>query len=378
MTLAYNYASGTNPYIPNLNTTAQGGLMVEFSRSPDSFDLNKYTQLQQVIVMAGKYWRFDQNAMARVNTSDGAQFDWADGADRPSQNIYQGFDMPAYNCQRLNFQFLLGDLATYHAQTAGGVDLVAVNSRTAAGACMVQRTRKALARVMDTTVMPYFNLNTGASGNFSAPTQGLPAGLTQGNYWDAGKIPAAGTPNPANAQITYFRSGVNFILSQICQLSNNAVKPKDIQIVMGPDTAQALAQSTEMLDYLKQSQYALPSLQQDDTFGLYGLPSKLFGSSRIIVEATSYITSHPFGSNTPTRGYAIPYGSILFLSRPGSIEGSPMSYSTVMGFFFEEMSVETFDKPEHRYVQGNIVDNYDYQITAPITGFWVQKAITGS
>ena len=196
--------------------------MVEFSRSPDKFHLNKYTQLQQVEVEAGKYWRFDQNAMARINTADGAQFAWADGADRPAQNIWQGMEMPAYTCTRLNFGFHLGDLAKYHAQKAGGIDLVAVNSKTVAGAAMVQRTRKALSRLLDTTVMNSYDFKAGTgTGTYSSSLAA--------NSWVSG--------NNTTASQAYFRLYVNAILAQIVQLSNAMVQPGDISLIMGPDTA---------------------------------------------------------------------------------------------------------------------------------------------
>lgn len=126
---------------------------------------------------------------------------------------------------------------------------------------------------------------------------------------------------------------------------------------------------------MKQSPFALPSLLQDATFGQYGLPSTVFGSSKIIVEDASYISAHPLGSNTATRSWCIPKGTVIFAARPGGIEGSMMSYATCMGFFLEEMSVEVFDSPQNRYVAGNVVDNYDYQITAPITGFVAQNVL---
>ena len=371
MSLSYQYAGGYNTFIPTTDATAQGGLMVEFSRNPDAFHLNKYTQLQQVEVESGKYWRFDANAMARINTGDGSQFVWADGADRPAQNIWQGFEMPAYNTVRLNFGFHLGDLAKYHAQKAGGVDLTAINSKTVAGAAMVQRTRKALVRLLDTssTGLSYFTINGGTSAANSGC--GVPAtGLTSGAYWGSG--------NNATAGQAYFRIGVNSILAQIVQASNGAVQPKDINIIMGPDTAIALGSSLEVLDYVKQSPFALPSMLQDATFGQYGLPSTIFGASKIIVEDASYISAHPMGSTAPTRSWVIPYGTVIFASRPGGIEGSMMSYATCMGFFLEEMSVEVFDNPQNRYVAGNVVDNYDYQIVAPITGFLAKSVISGS
>jgi hypothetical protein len=361
MSLSYNYAGGYNTFIPNVDASAQGGLMVEFSRAPDRFRLNQYTQLQQVELESGKYWRFDQDAMARINTGDGSQFIWADGADRPAQNIWQGFEFPSYNCTRLNFGFHLGDLAKYHAQKAAGVDLTAVNSRTVAGAAMVQRTRKALTRMLDTSVLSSYDFGAGTG------TGTYPSGLA-GNKWNAGDNLTAGH--------AYFRIYVNNILAQIVQLSNGQVQPKDINLIMGPDTAIGLGASLEVLDYVKQSPFALPSLLQDATFGQYGLPSTVFGASKIIVEDASYISAHPMSTTAAaTRSWVIPKGTVIFASRPGGIEGSPQSYSTCMGFFLEEMSVEVFDSPQHRYVAGNVVDNYDYQITAPITGFIAKNVI---
>jgi hypothetical protein len=389
MALSYQYAGGYNTFIPNLDTSAQGALQVAFSRNVDTFKINQYTQLQQVEIEAGKYWRFDQNSMARVNTGDGSQFIWADGADRPAQNIWQGFVLPQYVCTRMNFGFLLGDLAKYNAQKAGGVDLVAVNASTVAGAAMVQRTRKALAKMSDLTTMQWLNMNSaynatlnttangatnsGATGNWSPSGYGVNVGLTQGHYWDAGYI----TGTAANTT-SYFRAGVNGVMANLVQASNGMVQPKDINIIMGPDTAIALAQSAEVTDYVKQSPFALPNLLQDATFGQYGLPSTLFGAAKIIVEDASYISGHPMGSNTATRSWVLPLGTIIFASRPGGIEGSLMSFSTCMGFFLEEMTVETFDSPQNRYTAGNVVENYDYQITAPITGCVVLHAVSNS
>jgi hypothetical protein len=260
----------------------------------------------------------------------------------------------------------LGDIAKYHAQKAGGVDLVAINSKTVAGACMVQRTRKALARMMDTTVISSFNINGGAHTGAQPSTHGVSkSGLYTGEYWDAGAVGT--TP--------YFRKGVNAILAHIVQLTNAMVQPKDINLIMSPNTAIALGSCAEVGDYVKQSPFALPSLLQDATFGQYGLPSTIFGASKIIVEDASYISANPMGSNTPTRSFVIPDGTVIFASRPGGIEGTQMSFATCMGFFLEEMSVETFDSPQNRYTAGNVVDNYDYQITAPISGFVVTKCV---
>lgn len=382
----YAYAGGYNTFIPTVDEKAGVSLQVEFSRAPDKFFLNKYTQLQPVDIESGKYVRLDQNAMARINTADGGQFVWADGARRPAANIFQGFDMPAYNCVRLNFGFELGDLATYHAKKASGLDLTAVNSRTAAGAAMVQRTRKALAALSDTTVMPYINLATvdwGAKtgyGNLSPmwTAATAPVGLIAGKYWDAGSQPAAGQSNTVHGGLSYLRTGVNSITAMIVAQSNGQVRPKDINVIIGPDTAIALAQSTEILDFIKQSVSAQVNLNQDDQYNQYGIPSKMFGVEWIVEDA-SYISAYPMGGvGSPVRSWCVPAGTIIFASRPGSIEGSAQSYATCMGFFMEEMTVEVFDEPKDRLTQGNVVENYDYEIVAPITGCVLTHAITGT
>ena len=372
MTLAYAYPSGLNTFIPTFDAGAQGGLIIEYSRSPDKFALNKYTQLQQVEVEAGKYWRFDPNSMARVYTTDGSQFGWADGSARPAQNLWQGFEMPGYVTQRLNFGFQLGDLATFHAKKAGGVDLVSINSKMAAGAAMLQRTRKALAVATDTANgLPYFDLNAGTGGNGNGITYGSsgPFYNTTARYWDQGTAVSGG-----NAP--FFRIGVNAIVAQIEQLTNANVQASDLNMVMGVDTAIALSKSLEILDYVKQSQFALSSINQDAQFATYGLPSKLFGVN-CIVEKSSYVSTLP-GSNTQTRSWVLPFGTIVFLSRPGGIEGALTSWSTLMGMFMEEMSVEVFDLPHDRLVSGNVVDNYAYVVTAPIAGFVMKKCVSGS
>jgi hypothetical protein len=363
MALNYSYSGGYNTFIPTTDATATGGLIVEFSRSPDKFHLNKYTQLQQVEVEAGKYWRFDANAMARTYTSDGSQFIWADSADRPAQNMWAGFELPAYVTQRLNFGFLLGDLATYHAKKAGGVDLVAVNSKVVAGGAMLQRTRKAIARLTDSNVISTVSVAAGGTiGNYT---------VTAGQYWDQG-FDSTGAATTA----AYLRTGITAVCRNIVQLTNAMIQPKDICMILGPDTASQLGASNEITDLVKQSPFAMANLERDQQFAAYGLPSQLFGV-QVIVEDSSYVSTKP-GSNAQTRANVVPYGTIIFASRPGSIEGSIMSFSTCMGFFLEEMSVEVFDEPQHRRTSGNVVDNYDYQITAPISGFQITHAVSGS
>ena len=359
MALSYQYAGQYNTFVPTVDSAATGGLQIEFSRAPDKFHVNKYTQLHQVEIESGKYWYFDENAMARLYTTDGSQFSWADGADRPNPNLWQGFDLPAYNCQRMNFGFLVGDLAKYHASKAGGVDLVAVNSRTVAGAAMVQRTIKAVARLTDTTVMPTSNINTGAelNGGFD---------VTAGQYLDVG-----------TTALPYLRKTVNGVIQSIVQKTNGMVQAGDINIIMNPQTAAQIGASPEIQNTVIQSPFAYAYLAQDEMFGLYGLPSRLFGTSKIIVDDTSYVTNKP-GANAATRSWVVPYGTVIFASRPGGIEGASQSWSTVMGFFLEEMSVEVYDDPQNRRTQGNVVDNYDYRIVAPISGALLTKAVSGS
>ena len=65
------------------------------------------------------------------------------------------------------------------------------------------------------------------------------------------------------------------------------------------------------------------------------------------------------------------------VARPGGLESSEgsQSFGTAHIFSYEEMSTEQRDDPDNRRISGRVVEDYDVQIVAPITGFIYRNVI---
>ena len=65
--------------------------------------------------------------------------------------------------------------------------------------------------------------------------------------------------------------------------------------------------------------------------------------------------------------------SAVFVSRPGGligVEGST-SFSTTQIFAFEDMTVENWDDPKDRRIEGRVIDNSTVELVAPVSGYLV-------
>lgn len=164
-------------------------------------------------------------------------------------------------------------------------------------------------------------------------------------------------------------------MSAITLNSNAVVDAQDLIAIMNPTTAIAIAKSNEVTDTVKQSPFAVESLRNDKNFSLWGLPSSLFGVGEVIVETTVQNASNPNVNGTGTMSFVMPDGDVLFVARPGGIEGSMGSYSTLHGYFVEEMTVETWNDPINRREIGSVTSDFTYVVAAPQTGYLVTGVI---
>jgi hypothetical protein len=144
----------------------------------------------------------------------------------------------------------------------------------------------------------------------------------------------------------------------------------DVMMVISPTVANLLSQTTEVRDYVKNYPAAMPFLQGSDTFAMYGLPPNLFGV-QVVVDDSVRVTTRK-GASSTTRQYI--YGnSAVFVSRPGGligVEGST-SFSTVQIMAFEDMTVENWDDPKDRRIEGRVIDNSTTEVVAPVSGYLV-------
>jgi hypothetical protein len=356
MSQNFAYSSANNVYIPTFSAEASGALIVSYARDPKRFAVNRYTQVTKVDRQQGKYIRLNPFDQSRLLTLDGSDAVWADGADRPINSDVQ-FDYPLYGTTRKSLGFYVGDLAA----TQSAWDVVAAKAAVVASRMMNLQTAVAINAAI-----------SGLAANTGGTTSSAYNAIGLNGKWNAGY-----NDNGAANTHTYLRSGVQAVLSAITLNSNAVCDPSELICIMNPTTAKAIAQSNEVTDTIKQSPFGMESLMYkgDLNFSRWGLPSMLFGVGEVIVETSVYNAANPNASGTGTNQFVMPDGDVLFVARPGAIEGQMGSFSTVHGYFKEEMTVETWNDPVNRREVGSVTSDFTYVVAAPQTGYLVTGVI---
>lgn len=338
---AYVYPGAYNVYQPSIE--ASGKLMVDFSRNPARFPVTSYTQIIKVEKNAGLYIRHDPDEAARALTATGDEFIWADGAASPDNYIDKEFQFPAYVTRRYAFPFSLGNLTIEQAAW----DIVSNYAATAAALAMTQRARLALGKLTDPTQMT----QTATAATLIG---------TGGTYLNTGS-----STNP------YLRLGLQAAMQQILLNTDGVVQPNDLMIVVNPVTAKLLAVSNEVIDFIKQSPFVTESLKFGGNYAVWGLPDYLFGL-KVIVEDTVVVTSNKGAARVSS--FALPNDIVLIVSKVGGLETTDGTFSTVAMFSMEEMTTETYADGLNRRLVGRVVEDIDFEIVSPISGYLITAA----
>lgn len=333
---------GLNTYVPSTNALATGALQVEFTRAVNTFSITKYAQIVPVNQMTGFYLRLDSDDNVRV--TDVNEFAWPLGNDRPVGKMNQ-HDFVAFTAQRYAFPFYIPNETVKQAAW----DVVAQHARSKAQLAMTARTIRTATALTNAAAVSAFT----AVGNYYATGTAI-----SGGAW---------TTSTTNR----IQTGIQVALQRIALATGGAVRGEtDIMMVISPTVANLLSQTTEVRDYVKNYPAALPFLQGADTFAKYGLPPNLFGVQVVVDDAVRVSTRK--GAASTTRSFI--YGnSAVFVSRPGGlvgVEGST-SFSTTQIFAFEDMTVENWDDPKDRRIEGRVIDNSTSELVAPVSGVLV-------
>lgn len=330
---------GLNTFVPSTNALATGALQVEFTRAVNTFPITKYAQIVPTQQMTGYYLRLDSDDNVRVTETN--EFAWPLGNDRPVGKMNQ-HDFVSFTCNRYAYPFYIPNETVKQAAW----DVVAQHARAKAQLAMTARSMRT-ATALTTTAT--FN----AVGNYYANGTAISG--------------AAWTGSTTNI----IQKGIQTALQRISLSTGGAVRGEtDIMMVISPTVANLLSQTQEVRDYVKNYPAALPFLQGADTFAKYGLPPNLFGV-QVVVDDSVKVTTRK-GPTSQTREFV--YGnSAVFVSRPGGlvgVEGST-SFSTVQIFAFEDMTVENWDDPRDRRIEGRVIDNSTSEVVAPVSGVLV-------
>jgi hypothetical protein len=336
-------------YVPSHE--ASGGLLVGYSRNVDDFPVNRYIQIFPSEKMLGLYASWTSRNAARIISNTDAEHVWADGDPcPPGLNNLESFIYNPYVTQRRVYSFTLGELTVDQMS----FDLLMANSRDMAQQAMTART------------MLVQNALQGASwgANTAAVNGGI---LPGGQTWGTGSVGYGGAQGPN------IKQSIQYGQQQINLATIGVVKPRDLTLVINPNTAQVMARSTEIQDYIKQSPVALAQLRGDvpSQNGVWGLPDTLYGVNLVVEDAVR--VSSRKGAASDTLAYIMPNGIAFLLARPGKLEGiaGSRSFSTVQLFFYrDELTVETlYDVNNKRYL-GRVISNYVPIVASTLSGFY--------
>ena len=336
-----------NVYVPNAKQS--GNLFVDFSRNKEDFKVLQYCQPVPVQNTVGLWYQMGLDQRARVLDTDGAKYTWAPGMDRPeSHDQSEYFSELAYRCRRRSYPDVIDKMMNEQAAW----DERDRRSRSLAQLAMTFRTQAVITKLTDSTQYlstHYLDLSqnaqfTGQVGNWAAST---------------------------SARMT-IKNTLNYFKKQILLDTRAAVKSKDLLLVMGPDTASQISISQEIVELVKQNANGIDFLRNRGEFKKdnYGLPDKIYDTDYII-EDTVIVTSQR-GLITQTASFVMPYGTVLILHRPNDLEGieGGRSFSTVSMHIYrnDDLMLEADTDNWNRVERIAVTDNFDVNMTAPVTG----------
>jgi hypothetical protein len=337
---------GLSTYVPSTNDLATGALQVEFTRSVNSFALSRYAQIVPVTKMTGYYLRQDVPDNVRLTSNN--EFAWPLGNDRPTGK-QNAFDFVQYATQRFAFPFYIPQETANQAAW----DVVAQHARSKAQLAMTARTSRA-ASVLTT------------SGNWGTNVVANPtvAPISATGYW-----------NSTTASEGNIQKSIQSVMRQVSLSSGGAIAPNQLIMVISPTVAQAISQAPETKEYVKNYPAALSFYQGSDTFSRWGIPPTLFGLGDVVVDDSVVVTS----KKGATLSTSYIYGeSAVFVSRPGGLVGveGASSFSTIQIFAYEDMTVEQFNDPLNRRLEGRVIDNSVAAVVAPVGGYLISDVLT--
>lgn len=353
------YPGPSNTWVPSWEATGQ---VIAFARNPKKFKVNDYVAFRPAKKMVGLYLELDSDQFARVVTSD--EFTWADGAERPSgNNNLIPFDFREYRCKRYDFPVTLGNLTVEQADW----NVMAFHSAMVMQQAMTAFTKR---------VVDVIDSATEFSGQTDTATN------LGGGKWDV-----------ATTALPYIRKTVDAVIEAILKGTGAMVTADELRMVIGPTGARRMAESQELLDYLKQSPYAMAQVRGEDPGARnnhYGLPNKMYGVEIVIEDAVRVSTRK--GASSTTKDFIKDSDKVTFLSKQDALPGDQVgdaptpNFSTVQAFYYGEQGdtndksgylvVETWDDVRNKRKEVHVVQNIAEKLVAKKSGYLVTDILT--
>lgn len=330
-------------------------MVIGFMRDPKTFPLAEYVQYVPAPEIQFMYFKLHPDDPLRLGDLD--QYAWARDDYRPTGKSFQlQGDWVDDRTQRWDFPYTLGE-DTVRVWRQAGMDVKGLFDDTRASHAALHRAK----RVVD-------GLATAFTGNQT----GTPAALLgqPGAYFDR----SSGNELDPNFQVV--KKTFNRVKRRINLATNSVVKGDELIAVLPPVVAEKIAESGEMVEFLKQSSYARdltdPNVQN------WNLPPAYAGF-KLVVEDTPivFINQKADGSvadvTVPSqKDYLLNTDSVYFVVRKGGLDGGygKRQFASVQIYTWQgEARVEAFSEPKHELIEGHIRMDDKVVFPASAAGF---------
>lgn len=361
MTTTAVHPGGANTFVPSPEATHN--MRVDFSRNINSFPLNRYLYIVPVTKMVGIFTRMTVEEAGRL--LNGGEDAWPVGTARPrNAGRTEKFELPKYSTFRRQFGYEIpGETAEQAAW-----DILKQHGDIIAQRAMTRRTERVATLLQNASNWPATN---------KVDVDDIPAMNGAAGQWD----------QSTTARLAIKKS-LRYGTQAIKKQTLGAVSSKDLKLVIGDEAAGAMAESQEIADFVKGSPHALDYIKNNlGPNATYGLPESMYGVEIIVEDAVKVTTRK--GASSVTKSFVWDSDSAVLLYRAAGKAGSDdgglagpsdsneaPTFSTLTCFMYEEMTVESKYDSDDRLNLGRIVENYDMQITAPISGFLFTDIMT--
>lgn len=339
------------------------GMVIGYIRDPKSFPYLQYAQLVPAPDVQFSYYTLhpdDPTSLPRLN-----DFDWAYDDYRPTGKAFKlRGEWSESRTNRYDFPYTIGE-ETIRVWQKAGFNVRQLYDATRASHAALHRATRVCQGLLDASWASY---------NTAEPYSLL--GLASAVYFDDSSGEELLVTGNANPNFQLIRRTFNRIKRRIHLSTNGVVRGDELIAVLPPAVAEKIAESGEMVNFLKQSPYAKDLT--DPNIVDWNLPPRYAGF-KLVVEDTvkCFINQKADGTVADVtvaaqKDYLFDEDSILFVSRPAGLDGGYgyQSFSTCQVYHKGgEARVEAFSDAKHEMVEGHIVMEDKVVTPSLVSGF---------
>lgn len=376
MAVGYRAMGPRNATLPQATATVIG-----FMHDPNRYPYMKYVQfvpLESVTEGLYRYPTIDPDTPGRLVNY--AEFAWGWDVARPSGDGFKPkVKWTASETKRYAFGYTLGD-RTQGAWTRNtNINPQNLYNRIRLGHAMLHRASRAVDAVRGYSYAAY---NT-------SDLQTLLGTPSPAAYFDLSSgTELLGSGNP-NANFQVIKKAQNIVMRRLDLQTNGACSGDEFVMVMGPLVAQKIAESGEIVNYLKQQAGAKADLMVRN--GKWGIPDRYNGWEFIVEDTprvyireaddgTTFANPATASTYTPTgavlaaneRDYIWNDDTVVFCSRAGGLDGSygEQNFSSFQMFYYGGLANVVGESDSYnQIIRGSIDIEDDFQVAAPISAF---------